>query len=48
MFVTLVAVLCHVSPGSSGVCVEDVVTDSSKSDFSFQSCIIQGQIGVTK
>jgi hypothetical protein len=33
---------------SSGVCVEEVVTDSSKSGISFQSCMIQGQIGVTK
>ena len=49
MFVTLVAVLCHVSPGPSGVCVEEIVTDSSKSDISsFQSCTIQGQSGVTK
>jgi hypothetical protein len=48
MFVTLVAVLCHVSPGPSGVCVEEIVTDSSKSDISFQSCMIQGQIGVEK
>jgi hypothetical protein len=38
MFVTLVAVLCHVSPGPSGACVEEIVTDSSKSDISFQSC----------
>ena len=48
MFVTLVAILCHVSPGPSGVCVEEIVTDSSKSDISFQSCMIQGQIGVAK
>jgi hypothetical protein len=48
MFVTLVAVLCHVSPGPSGVCVEEIVTDSSKNDISFQSCMIQGQSGVTK
>ena len=48
MFVTLVAVLCHVSPGPSGVCVEEIVTESSKSDISFQSCMIQGQIGVEK
>jgi len=47
MFVTLVAVLCHVSPGPSA-CVEEVVTDSSKSDISFQSCMIQGEIGVAK
>jgi hypothetical protein len=48
MFVTLVAVLYHVSPGPSGACVEEIVTDSSKSDISFQSCMIEGQIGVAK
>ena len=39
MFVTLVAVLCHVSPARSGACVEEIVTDTSKSDISFQSCM---------
>jgi hypothetical protein len=48
MFVTLVAVLCHVLPGTPGACVEEIVTDSSKSDITFQSCMIQGQIGVAK
>jgi hypothetical protein len=48
MFVTLVAILCHVSPARSGACVEEIVTDSSKGDISFQSCMIQGQIGVAK
>jgi nicotinamidase-related amidase len=42
MFVTLVAVLCRVSPGSSSACVEEIVTYSSKSDIPFQSCMIQG------
>jgi hypothetical protein len=48
MFVTLVAVLCHVSSGSPGACVEEIVTDSSKSEISFQSCMIEGEIGVAK
>jgi hypothetical protein len=48
MFVTLVAVLGHVSPGPSGVCVEEIVTDSSRSDISFQSCMIQDQSAVAK
>jgi hypothetical protein len=49
MFVTLVAVLCHLSSGHpGGGCVEEIVTDSSKSEISFQSCMIEGQIGVAK
>ena len=46
MFVTLVAVLCHVLPGARGDCVEEIVTDSSLSNITFQSCLIQGQIGI--
>ena len=48
MFVTLVAILCHVSPGPSGVCVEEIVTDSNQSNITFQSCVSQGQIGISK
>jgi hypothetical protein len=48
MLVTLVAVLCHVSSGVPGACVEEIVTDSSKSEITLQSCMIQGQIGVAK
>jgi hypothetical protein len=48
MFVTLVAVLCHGLAGTSNACVEEIITDSSKSDITFQSCLIEGQIGVTK
>jgi hypothetical protein len=48
MFVTLVAVLCHVLPGGTGDCVEEVVTDSNLSSITFQSCTIQGQIGIAK
>ena len=46
MFVTLVAVLCHVLNGVSGICVEEIVTDSSLSDITFQQCMIHGQLGV--
>ena len=46
MFVTLVAVLCHVLPGGPGGCVEEIVTDSNQSNITFQSCMIQGQIGI--
>jgi hypothetical protein len=48
MFVTLVAVLCHVLPGGPGDCVEEIVTDSNQSNITFQSCVIQGQIGIAK
>ena len=48
MFVTLVAVLCHVLPGGSGGCVEEIVTNSNLSSITFQSCTIQGQIGIVK
>ena len=46
MFVTLVAVLCHVLPAESGKCVEEIVTDSNLSTITFQSFMIQGQIGI--
>ena len=48
MFATLVAVLCHVLPGGPGGCVEEIVTDSNQSNITFQSCVIQGQIGIAK
>jgi hypothetical protein len=48
MFVTLVAVLCHVLPGGPGTCVDEIVTDSSQSNITLQSCMIQGQIGIAK
>jgi len=46
MFVTLVAVLCRVVAGGAGDCVEEIVTDSNLSNITFQSCMIQGQIGI--
>jgi hypothetical protein len=48
MFVTLIAILCHSLAGGPGSCVEEIITDSSKSDITFQGCMIQGQIGVAK
>jgi hypothetical protein len=48
MFVTLVAVLCHVLPGGPGGCVEEIITDTNQSNITFQSCMIQGQIGIAK
>ncbi|MDQ1390891.1 MAG: hypothetical protein QOF56_4345, partial [Acidobacteriaceae bacterium] len=48
MFVTLVAVLCHVLPAGPGDCVEEIVTDSNQSNITLQSCMIQGQIGIAK
>jgi hypothetical protein len=37
-------VLCNLQAGPP-LCVEEIVTDSSMSGISFQSCQIQGQIG---
>ena len=42
MFVTLVAILCS----TSGLCVEEIVTDSSLSDITWQECQIHGQMGI--
>ena len=58
MFVTIVAVFCHFSPAGPSAgspapvgpadCVEEIVTDSDQSSITFQSCMIQGQIGIAK
>jgi hypothetical protein len=48
MFVTLVAVLCQASPGPPDRCVQEIVTDTSQSDVTFESCKIDGQIGIAK
>jgi hypothetical protein len=47
MFVTLIAIFCNVLSGPR-LCVEELITDSSLSDITFQSCQIQGQIGISK
>jgi hypothetical protein len=48
MFVTLVAFLCEASSGPTGRCVEEIVTDTSLSNITFQSCMIDGQIGIAQ
>ncbi len=48
MFVTLVAFLCEASSGPAGRCVEEIVTDTSLSNITFQSCMIDGQIGIAQ
>jgi hypothetical protein len=46
MFVTVVAVLCHLT---ANVCIEEVVTSSSlDSMVTFQSCMIAGQANLAK
>jgi hypothetical protein len=46
MFVTIVAVLCHLT---SSDCIEEVVTSSAlDSGVTFQSCLIGGQAGLAK
>ena len=46
MFVTIVAVLCHVAATD---CTEEIVTDSSlDSHVTFQSCMIGGQAGLAQ
>ncbi|WP_369721851.1 hypothetical protein AB8Z38_33610 [Bradyrhizobium sp. LLZ17] len=46
MFVTVVAVLCHLS---STACIEEIVTSSAlDSAVTFQSCAIGGQAGLAK
>lgn len=42
MFVTLVAVLIS----STGLRVEEIVTDSALSDITWQECQIHGQMGI--
>jgi hypothetical protein len=46
MFVTVVAVLCHLT---GNVCIEEIVTRSSlDSMVTFQSCMIAGQANLAK
>ncbi len=45
MYTTLVALMCSLTgPG----CVEEIVTDTSMSELTWQGCMITGQIGVAK
>lgn len=49
MFVTVVAVLCHLGGPAAGACVEEIVTDSGMDEaVTFQACMIHGQLGVAK
>jgi len=46
MFVTVVAVLCHLS---SIDCINEIVTSSAlDSSVTFQSCLISGQAGLAR
>ena len=46
MFVTIVAVLCHMA---STDCIEEIVTSSAlDSAVTFQSCVVRGQAGLAK
>ena len=46
MFVTVVAVLCHLSATN---CIEEIVTDSSiDNHITFQSCMVGGQAGLAQ
>lgn len=41
MFITIAAVLCHLSGPAAGACVEEIVTDSNMDDsLTMQSCMI--------
>jgi len=46
MFVTVVAVLCHLAANN---CIEEIVTDSSlDGHVTFQSCMVGGQAGLAQ
>lgn len=49
MFVTVVAVLCHLGGPAAGSCVEEIVTDSSMTpDITFQECMKGAQAPLAK
>lgn len=49
MFVTVVAVLCHLGGPASGSCVEEIVTDSNMTpDITFQECMKGAQAPLAK
>jgi hypothetical protein len=39
---------CHALSGGPSDCVEEIVTDSNQRSITFQSCMIQGQMGVAQ
>jgi len=49
VFVTVIAVLCHLSGPAAGACVEEIVTDSNLDpNATFHQCMTIGQLGVAK
>ena len=49
MFVTVVAVLCHLGGPAAGSCVEEIVTDSNMTpDITFQECMKGAQAPLAK
>ena len=49
MFVTVVAVLCHLGSLAAGCCVEEIVTDSSMTpEITFQECMKGAQAPLAK
>jgi hypothetical protein len=49
MFVTVVAVLCHLSGAAEGSCLEEIVTDSNMTPkIAFHECIIGAQAPLAK
>jgi hypothetical protein len=46
MFVTIVAVVCHLT---SSDCIEEIVTSTAlDSEVTFQNCLVGGQAGLAK
>jgi hypothetical protein len=49
MFVTVVAVLCHLAGPATGGCVEEIVTDSNMTpEITFQECMKGAQAPLAK
>ncbi len=49
MFVTVVAVLCHLGVTAAGSCVEEIVTDSNLTpEITFQQCAVGAQAPLAK
>jgi hypothetical protein len=45
LMITLVASLCNTMPGPE-LCLEEIVTDSSRAPMSMQDCQVFGQMGI--
>lgn len=49
MFVTVVAILCHLGGLAAGSCVEEIVTDSNMTpEITFQYCVKSVQAPLAK